>query len=101
MFLKDGDEAIAMRGLDEVNHLVNDDIFEQVLWFLHQLGVESNVTSPVVAASPFGFHPLQKVAANIDFELSLPLLDQHRHLLVEQCFVPLMNNLGTLGSIAS
>jgi hypothetical protein len=34
VFLKDGDEAIAVRGLDQVSHLVHDYVFEKVFGFL-------------------------------------------------------------------
>ena len=61
MLLKDGDEAIAMHGLDEVNHLVDDDVFEEVFWLLHKLGVKADVPGPVITPSPLGLHPLQEI----------------------------------------
>ena len=36
VFLKYGDEAIAVRGLNEVDHFVNDHVFEKVLRLLHE-----------------------------------------------------------------
>lgn len=32
-------KALAVRGLDQVDHLMHDDVFEQVLGLLHELGV--------------------------------------------------------------
>jgi hypothetical protein len=90
VFLKDTDEAIAVRGLNEVNHLVSNDVFEQVLWLFYQLGVEADMPSSVVAAPPFGLHPLQEVAADLDLELSLPFVDQRRHRFMKQYLVPLV-----------
>ena len=43
MFLQDGDEAIAVRGLNEVGHFMDDHILKKIFGFFHQLGVETNV----------------------------------------------------------
>src|SRR5258707_15733392 len=100
MFLKYADEAIAVRGLNEMDHLVSNHVFEQVLRLLYQFGVEADVLRPVVAASPLSLHALQKIAVQSDLKLPFPFLNKWRYLLVEQCFVPLVDNLSPLRLIA-
>jgi hypothetical protein len=91
MFIEDADEAITVSGLNEVGHLVSYHVFEKVFGLFDQLGVEADMSLSVVAASPLGLHPLQEIAANLDSELSLPLLDDRRDRLVKKPFVPLMD----------
>jgi hypothetical protein len=62
---------------------MGDYIFEKVFGLLHQLGVEADMSCPVVAASPFGLHPLQELSPGFDLELSFPLLNEQRHRLVK------------------
>lgn len=54
-------EAIAMRWLHEVNHLVNDDVFQEILRLPHQLRIQTNMPGLVIATPPFGLHPLQEI----------------------------------------
>src|SRR4051794_21550165 len=96
MFLQDSDKPIVMGGLNQMNHLVSDHIFKQVLWLFDQFRVETNTSRPVVTASPFRFHPLEKIAADFDTELPLPLLDKWRYRFVEQLLVPAVNNFSAL-----
>ena len=83
MLLKDGNETVAMSRLKKMYHFVDYNIFEQILWLLHQFGVETDVAGPMIAASPLGFHPLQKVSGDSYFQLWLPLLDERRHDFVK------------------
>ena len=52
-----GEELLAMGRRDQMEHLVHHDVFEQVLRLLDQLGVQPDVSRPVIAASPLGLHP--------------------------------------------
>ena len=65
-----------MRRLDEVNHFVNNDVFEQVLGLCYELRVQADMPHLVIAASPFRFHPLQEILLDAHPELRLPFLDQ-------------------------
>ena len=56
------DEPLAVRRLDQVNHLMHDDVLDEVLRFLDQLGVQADMSRSVVAASPLGLHPLEEIA---------------------------------------
>ena len=50
-----------MRRLNEMNHLVNDYVLEEVLRLRHELRVETDVSGRVITAPPLGFHPLQEM----------------------------------------
>ena len=63
---------------------------------LHQLGIETDMTSAMVAASPLGFHSLQEVAGKFHFQLRLPLSDKRRHGHVKKRFVPFVDFFGAL-----
>ncbi len=58
----------------EVRHLVDDDVFEEVPWFLHQFGVEPDVAGAVLACAPLGFHALQEVSVQISSNGALQLV---------------------------
>ena len=75
MLLQDSDEALAVRRFKQVYHLMNDDVFEQVLWLLHKLRVEADVTVAVVEAPPFRFHALQEVTRHMHLQFGLPFVD--------------------------
>lgn len=45
MFLKDGYESLAVNRLEQMHHLVDDDLFEEVLRFFNEFRVEANVRS--------------------------------------------------------
>lgn len=83
-----------MSGLHEVHHLVNDDVFQEILRFFHQLGIEADVTRPVIAASPLSFHPLQEIACDLHSQPRFPLIDQLRYEIVEKGLVPVVDHLG-------
>lgn len=42
MAIKKSDELLAVARLQEMQHLVNDDVFEEVFRLLHQLGVQAD-----------------------------------------------------------
>jgi hypothetical protein len=101
VLVKDRDEAIIMGWFKQVDHFMDDDVFEKILWFLYEFGVEANVAGAVVAASPLGFHSLQVITGNFYPQLCLPLLDELRNDFVQKGFVPFMNDLGTFFGVAS
>ena len=45
MLLKDSHEALTVGWFQEVSEFMNDDVFEQVLWLLHQLSIEADVAA--------------------------------------------------------
>ncbi|MNL69404.1 hypothetical protein D3C87_1942610 [compost metagenome] len=61
---------------------MHDHIFEQVTRLLGQFRVEPNVSLTMIAATPFGFHPLQEVAIDLHADTWLPVFDQGRNGLV-------------------
>ena len=65
-----------MRRLNKMNHFVNDDVFEEVLRFFHELRIQANMSRLVIAASPLRFHPLQEIPRHFDLQLRLPFLDE-------------------------
>ncbi len=83
MFLKNLDETITVGGFQQVDHLVDDDVFEEVLRLLHQLGVQPDTTFAVVAAPPLRFHPLQEIPGDFHLELGFPLFDERGYDLVQ------------------
>jgi hypothetical protein len=92
----DPEESLRVLGFNEMDHFMHDHIFEHVAWFLDQLGVDPDRPALRVAASPFGLHPLQKVAANLDTDSCFPLADQLGDCVVEQSQVPPVHNAGSL-----
>lgn len=100
MLIQDRDESITMGRLQEMSHFVDDDVFQEILGLFDELGVQADVSGPVIAASPLGLHPLQEVAGDLDLQPRLPFLDENRHDLVKQGFVPGVDDFGTLLSIA-
>ena len=75
MSCEDCDEALAVGWLQQVRHLMHDDVFEQILRLLHELRVEADMTRTVIAASPLGLHPLEKIPGDSHLQLRLPLSD--------------------------
>lgn len=49
-----------MGGFEDVDHLVDDDVFQAGLWFLGELGVQPDGSGFAVAAAPSCFHPLNE-----------------------------------------
>jgi hypothetical protein len=54
-------EAFAVRRLDEVDHLVDNHVLQEVLRLLHELCIEVDVPRTVIAATPLSLHALEKV----------------------------------------
>ena len=73
-----------MSGLQEMQHLMDNDIFEQVPGFFHQFCVQADVAGSGVTASPLGLHALQEISSDIDIKSMLPFGNQPGHSRVEQ-----------------
>ncbi len=101
MLLENRQESFAVRGLQQVGHFMDDDVFQQVFRLLHQFGVEADVTGAVIAAAPPGLHALQVVAGDANRQFRFPFLDQVRHNRVQQGLVPFVENFGPLPGIAA
>src|SRR5262249_32263453 len=67
------DESTAVCRLLNVDHLVDDDIFEALASFFREIGVQSYVAFARITASPFRFHPLHKDALHLSRDEWLPL----------------------------
>lgn len=50
------EEALVVGRFEEVDHLMDDHIFEQIFGLLYRFGVQTDVARLVVAASPVRFH---------------------------------------------
>src|SRR3989339_730377 len=46
-----------------MRHLVNDHVFDEVLWLLHEFRVQTDMPRLMIAASPLGLHLLSSLLA--------------------------------------
>ena len=103
VFGHEGHEPFTVPRLQEVDHLVDDDVLQQVFGLLDQLGVEPERLGLGVAAAPAGLHSLKEIGRCLDAQFPLPLGDQGRDGLMQQGAMPLLHDLvalrgGGLGS---
>jgi hypothetical protein len=98
---KDGQEAITMRGLNEMDHLMNDHVFEQVLRLSHELRIEADVSCPMVAAPPLRLHPLKEIPSHFNVQPWLPFLDERGHDVMQECLMPVVHHIGAFLSITA
>lgn len=84
MFLKNRNEPLIMSRLQQVRHLMDDDVLKKILGLLHEFRIQPDVSRPVIAAAPLGLHSLQEVSSHFHIELSLPFLDERRDGLVKE-----------------
>ena len=63
-----------MSGFEQMKHLMDHHVFQQVLGFLHQFGVQADVPRPGIAAAPLSLHALEEVAGHLELMLTLMLL---------------------------
>lgn len=82
------DEAGAMSRLQNVNHLVDDDIFEAFAWFLREIGVQPDAAPTRVAASPFRLHSLHEDPFHLYRHDRPPLRDKTRHGSLDLFSIP-------------
>lgn len=68
MFFKNGHEAFTMGALNEMDHLMNDHVFEEVLRLRRELRIETNMPCLVVAASPLGLHALKEIPSHFNVQ---------------------------------
>ena len=101
MLVEDGNKDLTVLWFQEMRHFVDNDIFQQVFWLFHQFGIEPDTACLVIAASPFGFHSLEKIVRDGDPKFFLPFVDQWRYLLVKKGFVPAMEYFGPFEGIAA
>ena len=66
VFGHEGHEPLAVPGLQEVDHLVDYDVLQEVLGLLDQLGIEPESLGLGVAAAPAGLHALKEVGRCLD-----------------------------------
>jgi hypothetical protein len=83
------DEAVVVRGLQQMNHLVHDDILQTFRWLLGQIGIEPDALGRWTTATPFRLHPLHEEALHFHVHHRLPLRDQRRDGLFDRLAVPL------------
>ena len=74
--IRQSHEAAIVSGFEEMNHLMNNDVFEAFARFLCKFGVEPNALEVGVAASPFRFHLLHKEPFHFHADYRSPLFDQ-------------------------
>src|SRR5438105_763897 len=60
VFSKNRQKAVTVGRLNEMNHLVDNHVFQEVLRLRHELRVETDVSRLLIAAPPLRFHPLQE-----------------------------------------
>jgi hypothetical protein len=73
VLVQKADESVTMRRLDQMKHLVDDDVLQQVAWLLDQFRIEPDVSVSVVTTSPLRLHALQEVTLHIHPQLRFPL----------------------------
>src|SRR6476620_11827419 len=77
-----------------MDQLMHEDILQQVLRFLHKLGIQANVPALVVAASPLRFHPLYEILLNSHSQARLPLSDKGGMASWSSCETGIRNDSG-------
>ena len=73
VLVENRDETFAVGWLQQVSHFVDDHVFEQSFRLFDQLGVQSDVPSAMIAASPLGFHALEEIAVDLYTKFRFPL----------------------------
>ena len=73
MLSEDGEKPFAVRRFNEVNHFVDDHVFNQIFRLRNQARVYPDMTCFVIAASPFCLHPLQEIAVHFYADFRFPL----------------------------
>lgn len=68
--------------------------------FFDQLGIQPDITCREIAASPLGFHALQKIPGDLYIQFPLPFFDQLQHGLVQQGLMPRVHHLFALSPVA-
>lgn len=80
---------------------MDDDVFQAFAGFFCQVRVEADAGGMAAAAAPFGFHALEEVGGDFDFELGFPLLDDLGNRFVQEGFVPIVDDGGAFRCVGS
>jgi len=92
-------EASIVMALQEMDHLVHDDILQALGRLLGQLGVEPNCPRRDIAAPPLGLHAPDVELLHFDAHHRLPLGQQRRDRLLDLLPVPGFNDVAPLPSV--
>ena len=101
MFTQDSKKTFAVLRVDEMDHFVDSDIFQQILRFGNQLRVEPDMSRSVIATSPLGFHSLEEVLFDADLQFWLPFADKFRDDLMQKGLMPFMHHFRPFLGIAA
>jgi len=69
-------EAAIVNGFEEMNHLMNNDVFEAFARFLRKFGVEPDAAGDRTATAPLGLHPLHEEPFHFHADYRFPFFDQ-------------------------
>jgi len=72
------DEAAVVDGLEQVNHFLDDDVFQAFKGFLGEFGIDADACCFRIASAPSGFHALDKESVHADAQEGLPFGDQRQ-----------------------
>ena len=81
-------EAGVVAALEEVDHFMDDDIFEAFKWIPDQFEVEPDSTSADVARAPAGPHPLELPLGDVDVHCRFPFRDDRRNQRPQLALIP-------------
>ena len=85
-----------MLSLQQVRHLMDDDVLQVVFRLLDQLQVNQNASRIRIARTPLGFHGTHLPLLDSNAHASLPLLYVAGHELLDLSAVPFGHNFMTL-----
>ena len=80
-----------MRPLDQMNHLVDDDVLETRSRLFREIGVEADAAVVRVAVPPLGLHPLHEESLHSHVQQRLPSRQQWRHGLLQLFSIPFLD----------
>jgi hypothetical protein len=76
-----GHKARIVSWFEQVNHLVDDNIFKTFQWLSGEIGIQSNGAGAIIAATPFRLHPLDENSPHPYPYQPLPFFNQRRSSL--------------------
>src|SRR5271165_169929 len=86
--IHDCDKLVAVGRFKQMNHLVQNDIFETLFGLLREFGIETYATGKRVAATPLSFHVLHVELPHGDVEPWFPRGNQRRNRSLEELAIP-------------